>query len=162
MARSPLCPCTSGLKYAACCAPFHQGAEPPTAQQLMRSRYAAFALGDVAYLWRTLHPAHPDRQRPEPDVTRELRQACRAFNYVGLTLLEPQPPATGDTDTVLFLARLFDKGKDRSFVELSDFGRTPEGWRYRSGEGVPTSALPGHPETLTRARLREVLDAAGL
>ena len=36
-------------------------AEAPDAERLMRSRYSAFALREVAYLWKTLHPDHPDR-----------------------------------------------------------------------------------------------------
>ena len=40
------CPCHSGLRYAACCGPLHEGArEADTPEALMRSRYAAFARG---------------------------------------------------------------------------------------------------------------------
>ena len=35
---------------------------------------------------------------------------------------------------VLFLAAVFEKGKDRSFVELSSFARDGAAWRYLSGE----------------------------
>ena len=55
------CPCHSGRAYDACCGPCHRGArEAEDAVDLMRSRYAAFALGDAAYLWRTLHAEHED------------------------------------------------------------------------------------------------------
>ena len=55
------CPCGSGSRYAACCEPLHADTRPArTALQLMRSRYAAFVLGDTAYLARTWHP----RTRP--------------------------------------------------------------------------------------------------
>ena len=39
-------------------------------------------------------------------------------------------------ERVLFLAGVFEKGRDRSFVELSTFARAAEGggWRYLSGE----------------------------
>ena len=63
--RSPSeCPCGSGTPYAACCGRLHRGAAAETAEQLMRSRYAAFAVGDEAYLFRTWHP----RTRPD-DLT---------------------------------------------------------------------------------------------
>src|SRR4051794_32459438 len=61
--RSPPrdCPCHSGLRYGACCGPFHEGAEAAaTPEALMRSRYAAFSLGLGAYLVRTLHSSHAD------------------------------------------------------------------------------------------------------
>ena len=52
------CPCLSGLPVAECCEPLHVGqAEAPTAEQLMRSRFSAFAVGDVDYLLSTWHPS---------------------------------------------------------------------------------------------------------
>ena len=65
------CPCHSGLRYKACCAPFHDGAhEAPTPEALMRSRYAAFALGLGEYLVRTLPSTHPDLEKPRDELTR--------------------------------------------------------------------------------------------
>ena len=57
------CPCGSGAPYASCCGPLHAGESvATTAEQLMRSRYAAYVVGDAAYLMRTWHP----RNRPDP------------------------------------------------------------------------------------------------
>src|SRR5579862_3926574 len=51
------CPCGSGATYVACCGPLHRGsASAATAEQLMRSRYSAFAVGDADYLLATWHP----------------------------------------------------------------------------------------------------------
>lgn len=48
------CPCGTGRAYASCCGRFHRGeAEASTAELLMRSRFSAFAVGDVAYLARS-------------------------------------------------------------------------------------------------------------
>ncbi len=56
------CPCLSGLAYDACCAPLHAGSSSAqTAEQLMRSRYSAFAVGDPDYLKATWH----DTTRPK-------------------------------------------------------------------------------------------------
>ncbi|TCM71147.1 SEC-C motif-containing protein [Acinetobacter calcoaceticus] len=47
------CPCGLG-QYAQCCQPLHQGeAVAQSAEQLMRSRYSAFALGQIDYLLAT-------------------------------------------------------------------------------------------------------------
>jgi len=52
------CPCGSGDTYADCCEPLHAGtAVAPTAQRLMASRFAAFAVRDDAYLIATWHPS---------------------------------------------------------------------------------------------------------
>lgn len=53
---SSRCPCTSGLPLEACCGRVladHAAATTP--EQLMRSRFSAFALGDTAHLLRTWH-----------------------------------------------------------------------------------------------------------
>lgn len=50
------CPCLSGLPYAECCELQHRGVNvAPTAEQLMRSRFSAFAVGDVDYLLASWH-----------------------------------------------------------------------------------------------------------
>src|SRR6185436_7524086 len=52
------CPCLSGLPYDECCGAFHSGTYlPPTAERLMRSRYAAYVKGIPQYLLRTWHPS---------------------------------------------------------------------------------------------------------
>jgi len=50
------CPCGSGLLYNNCCQPYHLKAKiAPTAEALMRSRYAAFVVADGGYLFETTH-----------------------------------------------------------------------------------------------------------
>ena len=50
------CPCLSGLTYDECCGRLHAGtAFAQTAEQLMRSRFSAFAVGDPDYLLATWH-----------------------------------------------------------------------------------------------------------
>ncbi|MDC0710684.1 YchJ family metal-binding protein [Stigmatella sp. ncwal1] len=152
MPPAPVCPCTSGLRYRQCCAPYHRGeAEPPDAEALMRSRYSAFALREVGYLWKTLHPEHPDRSRPEADMLRELRTSAQSHQYPGLVVMDRSPPDAQGVAQVLFFAKVFERGKDRSFVELSDFRHDGTGWRYVSGVLRPLGELSGPPEQLTRA-----------
>lgn len=101
----------------------------------MRSRFSAFALGDGAYLWRTLHPDNPLRQQPRDDVVPELSRARHTMRYQGLTIHDVE--VAGDVGRVLFAARVFEKGRNRSFVELSDFARAEGGWRYLDGLTAP-------------------------
>ena len=62
------CPCGGG-DFDTCCGPALAGAVwPTTAEALMRSRYTAFAVGDVDHLWRTWHP----RTRPAELTLDEL------------------------------------------------------------------------------------------
>lgn len=51
------CPCLSGLSYEECCGRLLHGDAPAaTAEQLMRSRFSAFAVADADYLLATWHP----------------------------------------------------------------------------------------------------------
>jgi SEC-C motif-containing protein len=55
------CPCGS-MSYDACCGRLHRGeARAGSPEELMRSRFSAYAVGDADYVWRTWHP----RTRPE-------------------------------------------------------------------------------------------------
>ena len=133
-----LCACTSGLPYATCCAPLHRGErEAATPEALMRSRFAAFATADAEYLWRTLHPDHEDRGRPKDEVVRALKDSARGLKFMRLAILD------AEGRRVLFHAAVFEKGKDRSFVELSTFARDGENWRYLSGEARAPGAAWG-------------------
>lgn len=140
------CPCFSGARYAACCAPFHRGErEAPSPEALMRARYAAFALGLAPYLIRTLASDHADLGIPRDVLSRELSRARDRQRFLGLRILHTEE--AGDDGAVMFYARIFEKGADRSFVELSRFRReeTESGvraWRYAAGIMVPKADLP--------------------
>ncbi len=113
----------------------------------MRSRYAAFALGLGSYLVDTLSAEHADRALPRPLFVQELSRAHERQRFLGLRILHAA--ASDDGGEVMFYARVFEKGADRSFVELSQFAR--EGgnlWRYAAGIVIPTAALPADLETL--------------
>nr|WP_112225996.1 YchJ family metal-binding protein [Lentzea atacamensis] len=57
--NNKLCPCGTGQSYVDCCGALHAGARTAaTAEQLMRSRYSAFAVSDEDYLLRTWAAKH--------------------------------------------------------------------------------------------------------
>ncbi len=158
MAKAPRdCPCFSGERTAVCCAPFHRGErEAASPEQLMRSRYAAFALGLGEYLVRTLAADHPDRSLPHAAFVQELRRAHERQRFLGLRVLHTR--VAGDEGEVLFHARIFEHGTDHSFAELSRFVRETVGWRYASGTVVPTAALPADIAALTPDDVRRSAD----
>jgi len=150
MPAKDLCPCCSGRPYRDCCEPYHTGQrEAFAAEALMRSRYSGFAKKQVDYLWRTLHAEHEDRGRGEAEVKSQLRDSIRSFKYMGLTILETRSPDGEGIARVLFLARIFEKGREGSFVELSEFAHDGVGWRYLGGEPVLVARLRADPEKLT-------------
>lgn len=126
----------------------------------MRSRFAAFAEKQHDYLWRTLHPEHEDRALGEPSALAAIRETAREHRYVGLAILDTEPEDDAGIARVLFHARVFRKGVDMSFVELSDFAREGEGgpWRYLRGDARPAREL-GPFTSMTTAAFRAHLAA---
>lgn len=153
------CPCHSNLPYASCCQPFHEGrALPERPEQLMRSRYAAFALGLASYLIDTLAPAHPDRQTPEAAHVRELASIKDVRRFMGLRVYGDW--VDGDRGEVLFAAKLFERGQNVGIVELSSFARGEGRWRYASGVLLRLADLaPADLESLTRERFLVLAEA---
>jgi SEC-C motif-containing protein len=115
----------------------------------MRSRYAAYALGLGAYLARTLAASHPDASAPRQELERALSRAKERQRFTGLRIFSSS--VTADRGEVLFFARIFERGQDRSFAELSDFVLEDRAWKYASGILLPKAALPADLEGLTPA-----------
>lgn len=134
------CPCHSGAAYKDCCKPRHDATKPPeTPEALMRSRYAAFALGLGGYLVDTLTSDHEDRAQPTDEHARELSRVKDTLKFLGLRVLSAT--TEGDAGEVLFFARVFEKGKNVSFAERSRFRREGGLWRYASGELIDPATL---------------------
>lgn len=119
------CPCGHGGTFTDCCGALHAGAPAPTAAQLMRSRYSAFAVGDADYLLRTWHSS----TRPR---TLELDPEVR-----WLRLLVESTTGGGPFDeegTVTFTA--IGRSPDGRFEqhERSRFVREGGRWVYLDGE----------------------------
>lgn len=119
------CPCLSGLPYGECCGPAHAGRSPAsTAERLMRSRFSAFAVGDVAYLLATWHPStRPSELTLDPDV-----------RWTRLDILARTRGGILDTEgTVEFVAHFRSEAGPGSQREKSRFMRVSGAWSYVSG-----------------------------
>jgi SEC-C motif-containing protein len=128
--ETPVCPCGSALPYAVCCGPLVAGERlASTAEELMRSRYTAYAVGGVEHVWRTWHPAtRPADVTPEP-----------ARSWTGLSVLRVEGGGEDDeTGVVEFVARYRDTSGGRGprlgeLHEVSRFGRRAGRWLYVDG-----------------------------
>jgi SEC-C motif-containing protein len=124
-AASAACPCGSGKSYAECCRPLHTGeARATTAEQLMRSRFSAFAVGDGAYLLRSWHSStRPARLNLDP-ATRWTRLEILSTSDGGPFHAE---------GTVEFRAYYRERsGPEESMRENSTFARENGAWVYVS------------------------------
>jgi len=100
----------------------------------MRSRYAAYAAGEVDYLIQT---THPDSPYLEPDVRAwrtSLREHCRQTTFERLEVLAAEVDADGQRGHVSFRATLRQAGRDAGFTERSLFLLAEGRWMYVSGE----------------------------
>ena len=77
------CPCCSSLPFESCCEPFIKGESPPeTPEQLMRSRYTAYATGAIDYLISTTHPKTRNRFS-----RRDIENWSRSNRWIKLEVL---------------------------------------------------------------------------
>jgi SEC-C motif-containing protein len=119
---NPSCPCGSQVPYDACCGRLHRGeAQATTAEELMRSRFAAFAREDAAYLLDTWHPStRPRRVRFDPDR-----------RWVRLDVLDTEAGGMLDSEgTVGFVAHHRRGDETGELREVSLFVRDAGRWRY--------------------------------
>ena len=122
------CPCGSGTPYDACCGPLHAGERTAaTAEQLMRSRYAAFVVADPDYLLTTWHPA----TRPDPLYLDS------EVGWTGLEVLATDAGGPADrTGVVEFRASYVVRGERGAVHEVGRFQRPADAWLYVRGRLV--------------------------
>lgn len=129
------CPCLSGEQYPECCGRFHRGeAEAATAEQLMRSRYSAFAVGDAGYLLRTWHPdTRPAALELDPEM-----------QWRRLDIVSTGRGGPLDTEgTVEFKAHFRHDGERGVHDERSRFLRVDRRWYYLDDDSAGGPVEPG-------------------
>jgi SEC-C motif domain protein len=133
------CPCRQRdsvpLPYAQCCQPWHaglaSGVHASTPEQLMRSRYSAYALAAhnnpqghamLDYLHATWHTS-----------TAPGDLELSPTQWTGLQVLRAE--ATTDAGVVEFVAHYKEVGKAQQMHEVSRFTRSEDGtqWLYIDG-----------------------------
>ncbi|MGI5164774.1 YchJ family protein [Spirillospora sp. CA-253888] len=125
MAKTRPCPCGLPKTYQECCGPLHRGrARATTAEQLMRSRFSAFALRDAAYLLTSWHPA---TRPPSVDFDRDLR-----WDRLEIVRTQDGTPFH-DRGVVEFRAHFTQNGQPGELHEVSRFTRHEGAWVYLDG-----------------------------
>lgn len=128
------CPCGSGQTFDQCCGPLITGAAPaPTAEALMRSRYVAYARGDIDYLMATL----TTDARADFDPV-EAKGVAADSVWTGLEIRAVTDGGESDeTGTVEYVARLKYRNRARMHHERATFVREDGQWRCSGGEVNP-------------------------
>ncbi|MFJ4674478.1 MULTISPECIES: YchJ family protein [unclassified Kitasatospora] len=123
------CPCGLPARYADCCGRLHRGeAAAGSAEQLMRSRFSAFAVHDEPYLLRSWHP---DTRPAAVDFDPALR-------WERLEILGSGEGGPFHTEgTVEFRAHYLEGGRPGALHERSRFVRHRGEWVYLDGDTTP-------------------------
>ena len=125
MTDQPSCPCQSGATYNVCCKPFlTKQQKVPNAEALMRSRYTAYGLADMTYIFKTWHPS-----------TRPSLASLRAdplTDWLGLKILSTEQQT--ETAIVEFLASYKIASGIKQFKERSHFVLEKGKWLYLNGQ----------------------------
>lgn len=126
------CYCCSGKDFLDCCQLFIEGkAKPQTAEDLMRSRYSAYAIVAVEYLLRSTH--FTTRKFYE---RKEIENWAKSSNWQKLEIIATDKGELKDINgTVEFKAYFLDENKQlRIHHELSNFRKELGKWFYVDGK----------------------------
>lgn len=126
------CPCGSGKSYLNCCKVFHEGKLPKTALELMKSRFSAFAVGNVDYIINTTHEDNDEYSNDRSQWEDDIQNVINSTDFNSLKIVEF---IDGEDEAyVTFTLGLTQKGLDVSFTEKSKFLKIDGKWLYRSGD----------------------------
>ncbi len=134
MVLNETCPCGSRLSYPTCCGKLHSGSSyAETAVQLMRSRYSAYVLKLVDYIYATTHP-----EKQSAALKQQVVAWTEQVEFYRLEIIAQQKGEKGDkVGKVEFVANYRQFGKEREQHELSRFKRFKKRWYYFDGEFNP-------------------------
>jgi SEC-C motif domain protein len=131
MTAKTQCPCGRKQPLEDCCGRFLSGHElPESAEELMRSRYSAFATHAIDYLIESHHP------ETREDLDRdEVRRFSEGVFWQGLDILDTVDGLASDEQGwVEFIARYVQDGEERLHHERSLFRRHQGRWFFHSAE----------------------------
>ena len=122
---SDLCPCGQG-EYSQCCQPLHIGAKKAeTAQQLMRSRYSAFAKTEIDYLQHTTAKG----QQSALDLVA-IREWSEANTWQKLEIVDHNEKVDKTHAMVEFKAYYHDGQQAQTHHERSYFVKFDDAWYF--------------------------------
>lgn len=116
-----MCYCGKSSEFEACCGPYLGGTSfPLNPEQLMRSRYTAYVLGNVDYLLQTTHPNTRRFHRRE-----DILQWSTSNTWIRLEVI------TAKKEFVHFKAYFRDYlGRSQVHEERSRFKKEHGKWYY--------------------------------
>jgi SEC-C motif-containing protein len=130
-AAEALCPCGTGLPYAQCCEPVvRRKRTAATPEELMRSRYSAYAKGEVDHILATIVPG-----KLSGYDEKGIRDWSLKSQWHGLEILACTGGGADDKQaTVEFTAHFTQNGVRQQHHEVGRFVKQRGKWFYEDGE----------------------------
>ena len=126
---TPRCRCDTGRKRSRCCGPILAGRLAKTPLELMRSRYTAYALGDVDHIIETTARDGPHWREDEDAWQDAIERSMEGAVFQKLTILDAPEPV-GDEGKVSFEVRVKVGGVSDVTGEHSRFVLRDGVWLY--------------------------------
>lgn len=126
------CYCSSDKNFAECCEPFLLGkAKPLTAEELMRSRYSAFATANLEYILKTIQSSK--RKLYLPDAILDW---AKSSTWQKLEIVSTQKGTAKDFNGIVEFKAYFvnSAGKEEVHHEKSSFVKELGKWFFLDGE----------------------------
>ncbi len=139
-----LCPCGSGLEYAACCEPIIKGKKSaPTAESLMRARYTSYVKGEIGFIASSCVRAEDDN---EIDL-EETRRWSEESEWQGLTIHGTSQGGPSDTEGVVEFSAFYSRnGFKDEHREVAAFKKVNGSWMYAEGKLAATTIVRSNPK----------------
>jgi len=127
-----ICPCGSGKNYGECCEPIiKKNALANSPETLMRSRYSAYAKGEILWLRDSLE----ENQRKHFDE-KGARQWSKQSEWMGLSIIRSEIDEKNNSGLVEFAAKYKQGGVVREHREVSEFVRKNGEWLLTEGRMI--------------------------
>lgn len=125
------CPCGRNQTYMNCCAIIHNDIrKAQTAEDLMRSRYSAFTMGNIKYLKQS----HSKKTADYKDAI-ELKNWCNSVKWIKLEVISTIGGKKNDQNgKVYFKAYYLENNKQYCIEEKSTFIKENNHWVYDNFE----------------------------
>jgi len=128
------CHCGTGLNYRDCCKPYIKGKKnAPTAEALMRSRYSAYVVGAIDYIFSTCSENISSRMDYESTKRWSEKATWRGFKILAVKGGEE----TSGRGTVHFEAYYEQEFMNHIYHEIANFEKENDRWIYVGGEIIP-------------------------
>jgi SEC-C motif-containing protein len=137
------CSCGSGLDYAVCCEPYISGAKKaPTAEALMRSRYAAYVEHAIDYIVETC-----SRDEKDKIDIKQTRAWSEKSKWLGLKILSVEKGGPNDTEGTVEFEALYEMNGLRDIHhEKAAFKKKDGIWLYDEGNVQPKTVIRSGPK----------------